>query len=98
MLPVYLAAIYIEGSLYLTIIIIIRRRRSEYNLSNNPQDEVKGIIQQYSLSLRRIIVFISIIAQVIIRETVFSFILLVSSLKTSINCVAAILKISASVL
>ena len=42
--------------------------------------------------------FFGIIAQVIIRETSFSFILLVSSLKTSRNRVAAILKISASVL
>ena len=40
----------------------------------------------------------SIIAQVIIRATAFSFILLVSSSKTSRNHVAAILKISASVL
>ena len=40
----------------------------------------------------------SIIAQVIIRATVFSFILLVSSLKTSRNRASVILKISASVL
>ena len=40
----------------------------------------------------------SIIAQVIIRATAFSFILLVSSLKTSRNRVVAILKSSASVL
>ena len=40
----------------------------------------------------------SIIAQVIIRGTAFSFILLVSSLKTSRNRAAAILKISASIL
>ena len=40
----------------------------------------------------------SIIAQVIIRATAFSFFLLVSSLKTSRNRAAAILKISASVL
>ena len=35
----------------------------------------------------------SIIAQVIIRATAFSFILLVSSLKTSRNCSATILKL-----
>ena len=54
----------------------------------------------YSLSLRRIIfvLVIIIIAQVIISATVFSFSLLVSSLKTSRNHMAAILKISASVL
>ena len=40
----------------------------------------------------------SIISQVIIRATEFSFVLLVSSLKTSTNRAAAILKISASVL
>ena len=40
----------------------------------------------------------SIIAQVIIRATAFSFILLISSLKTSRNRATAILKISASVL
>ena len=40
----------------------------------------------------------SIIAQVIIRAIAFSFILLVSSLKTSRNRAAAILKISGSVL
>ena len=38
----------------------------------------------------------SIIAQVIIRATAFYFILLVSSLETSRNHAAAILKISAS--
>ena len=38
----------------------------------------------------------SIIAQVIIRATAFSFILLVSPLKTSRHRAAAILKISAS--
>ena len=43
---------------YLTI---IRRRRSEYS---------RGIISQYSLSLRRMI---SIIAQVIIRANAFFF-------------------------
>ena len=37
--------------------------------------------------------FFSIIAQVIIRATAFYFILLVSSLKTSRNPVAAILKL-----
>ena len=61
-------------------------------MSNNPRDEFEGIIRQYSLSLR------SITAQVIIRATEFSFILLVSSLKSSTNHVAASLKISASVL
>ena len=40
----------------------------------------------------------SIIAQVIIRAIAFSFLLLVSSLETSRNLKAAILKISASVL
>ena len=50
------------------------------------------IIAKYSLSLRRIIV------QMIIRPTAFSFILLVSSLKTSRNRAAAILKIGASIL
>ena len=40
----------------------------------------------------------SIIAQVVIRETASSFILLVFSLKTARNRAAAILKISASVL
>ena len=40
----------------------------------------------------------SIIAQVIIRATAFSFILLVFSVKTSRNRAAASLKISASVL
>ena len=40
----------------------------------------------------------SITAQVLIRATAFSFILLVSSLKTSTNRAAAILKMSASVL
>ena len=43
------------------------------------RDEVEGIIRQYSLSLRRIIVLGIIIAQVIIRATASSFILLVSS-------------------
>ena len=40
----------------------------------------------------------SIITQVIIRATAFSFMLFVSSSETPRNCVAAILKISASVL
>ena len=40
----------------------------------------------------------SIIAQMIIRATAFSFILLVSTSKTSRNRAPAILKISASVL
>ena len=40
----------------------------------------------------------SIIAQVIIKATAFSFILFVSSLETSRNRAVAILKISASVL
>ena len=42
----------------------------------NPRDEVKGIIRQYSLRLRRIIVFKSTIThyQVIIKAIVFSFI------------------------
>ena len=40
----------------------------------------------------------TIIAQVIIRTTVFTFILLVSSLKRSTNRAAAILKVSASIL
>ena len=66
-------------------------------LSNNPQDEVEGIIRQYSLSLRRINYCFSIIAQVIIRAIAISFILFLSSSKTSRNhAVAMILKIIAS--
>ena len=65
---------------------IIRRRLSEYS-----RIIPEAIIRQYSLSQSRI-------AQVIIRENAFSFILLVSSSETSRNRVAAILKVSASVL
>ena len=71
---------------YLTI---IRRRRSEYcriidysTIFTEPEENN----------------CFSIITQVIIRATAFSFILFVSSSKTSTNCAAAILKISVSVL
>ena len=67
-------------------------------LLNNPSDKVKGIIQQYSLSLRRIIIIVLVIAQVIIRAIAFSFILFISSSKTSRKHAVAILKISASLL
>ena len=80
----------------ITIIIIIHQRQSEY-CQIIPQDEVKENIQQYSLNLRRIILFsIIIITQVIIRATVFSFLLSVSFSETSSISAAAILKISAS--
>ena len=64
---------------------------------NNPGDKVKEIIPPYSLTLRRIIVF-STISQVIIKATVFSFILFVASSETSRNRAPAILKISDAVL
>ena len=60
-------------------------------MSNNPRDELIFTEPEENNCF-------SIIAQVIIRATAFSFILLVFSLKTSRNRVAAILKISASVL
>ena len=63
---------------------IIHRRRSEYYSTIFTEPEENNCF--------------SIIAQVIIRATAFSFILLVFFLKTSRNRVAAILKISALVL
>ena len=60
-------------------------------MSNNPRDELIFTEREENNCF-------SIIAQVIIRATAFSFILLVFSLKTSRNRVAVILKISASVL
>ena len=57
------------------------------------------IIAKYSLSLKRIIICFSIIAQVIISEQLhFLSFYLFFSLKTSRNHATAILKISASVL
>ena len=72
---------------YLTIIIICWKVK--WILSNNPKmkPEPEGNNNCFS-----------IIAQVIIRATAFSFILLVSSLETSRNHVAGVLKITASVL
>ena len=62
--------------------------KAKWILSNNPRGEVDPEENNC----------FSIIAQVIIRATAFPFILLVSSLETSRNRSAAILKISTSVL
>ena len=85
--------------MYITIydiyLTIIRRRRSEC-CRIIPETKSRGFSTIFTESEENNC--FSIIAQLIIRATAFYFILLISSLKTSRNRAAVILKISASVL
>ena len=72
--------------------------KAKWILLNNPWDEVEGRDYSTIFTEPEENNCFSIIAQVIIREIAFSFILLVFSSKTSRNHAVAILKISASVL